>query len=210
MELKDLEGIPFGVSALDSVFPDLSALDMKAKRLEEKGEIIRLKRGLYVVSPTKSGHRVNDFLVANHLYGPSYVSMETALRFYGLIPEAVYETESVTVKRPKIFTNPLGKFSYFRVPERYYPIGITQKSDGNETFLIATPEKALCDLVALTSNLNMRYIKEIRTWLEEDMRFDMDALRGFDTSIMKLCAAEGKKKTMLTQIIKIIEDERNI
>lgn len=210
MELKDLGNIPFGVSVLGSVFPGISALGMKAKRLEEQGEIIRLKRGLYVVSPKTSGQRVNDFLAANHMYGPSYISMETALRFYGLIPETVYETLSVTIRHHKTFTNRLGSFSYYHAPEKYYPIGITQRSDGNANFLIATPEKALCDLVAFTPNLNMRYLKEVRNWLEEDIRFDMDSLRDFDISLLARCAADGKKKTMITRIIEIIENERNI
>ena len=70
---------------------------------------------------------------------------------------------------------------------------------------MASPEKALCDLIADTSHLNLRYRKEILVWLEEDIRFDMDELFHFDTGILREYAKVGKKKTMINQIINIIE-----
>jgi predicted transcriptional regulator of viral defense system len=69
--------------------------------LERKGFVIRIKRDLYVVSEKVHGKQVSRELVANHLYSLSYVSLETALAYYGLIPERVYSVRSVCTKMHK-------------------------------------------------------------------------------------------------------------
>jgi len=69
----------------------------KISELEKSGKIIRLKKGIYVVSPKESGKLLSMELIVNHLYGPSYVSMESALRYYGLIPESVYLMHSASL-----------------------------------------------------------------------------------------------------------------
>ena len=210
MTLKDFGNIPFRLSALEAAFPDIKDIRVKAARMEDSGEIIRLKKGLYVVSPNVSGVLLNDFLIANHLYGPSYVSMQSALRYYGLIPEAVYEVQSVTTGLAKSFTNAVGSFRYIHCPAEYYPVGVTMETHDDVSFMIATPEKALCDLIIFTPNLNLRYIGEIRKYLEEDIRIDMEELAKLDTEILRQCAAVGRKKPMIDKLIKIIESERNI
>lgn len=209
MTLKDIGNIPFKMGVLETVFPDNSAIAAKAKRLEEAGVIMRLKRGMYVVSPQESGKIVNEFLIANHLHGPSYVSMHTALRYYGLIPENVIETISMTVGVAKTYINDVGTFRYIHCSDDYYPIGIRSVVEEEVAFMIATPEKALCDLIAFTSNLNLRYKGEIRRYLEDDLRIDLDEIKDFDIEILQKCAEKGKKKNMLNQIIRLIEHERN-
>lgn len=210
MELKDLGNTPFRMSVLEAIYPDVTQLGWKAKRLEDNGDIIRLKRGLYVVSPTVSGINVNEFLLANHIYGPSYVSMQSALRYYDLIPEAVYKTISITPGLSKSYANRFGTFDYVHCSDEYYSVGIVNIADGKTSFMIASPEKALCDLLMFTPNLNLRYENDVRIWLEDELRFDMDELMTFDTDILKQCVAWGRKKNMINQIIKIIEHERNI
>lgn len=195
---------------LSSVFTDCVNLANKAKRLELDGKIIRLKKGLYVASPKASRMELSPFLLANHIYGPSYVSMQTALRYYGLIPEAVYSVQSMTTGVAREYENAIGTFNYVHVPSDYYNIGVTMKESADATFMIATPEKALCDLMVFTSYLNLRYQTSMRNYLEEDIRFDMDALLNFDLGIIKECSEVSRKKTMLNQLIKFIENERNI
>ena len=195
---------------LSSVFTNCVNLATKAKRLEQDGKIIRLKKGLYVTSPRISRMELSPFLLANHIYGPSYVSMQTALRYYGLIPEAVYSVQSMTTGVARDYENTVGTFNYIHVPTRYYNIGVTIQESSGTTFMIATPEKALCDLMVFTPNLNLRYQTSMRDYLEEDIRFDMDALLNFDLDIIKECAEVSRKKTMLKQLIKFIENERNI
>ncbi|MDE5876456.1 MAG: hypothetical protein K2H47_03060 [Muribaculaceae bacterium] len=210
MKLKDVGNIPFRLSVLQSVFPNNTAITAKAKRLEDAGDIVRLKPGLYVISPTISEKMVNEFLIANHLHGPSYVSMQTALRYYGLIPEHVVEIISLTPRRAKTFSNKIGRFKYVHCPDSYFPIGITSIIDESVSFLIATPEKALCDLMSYTANLNLRYISEIRTYIKEDLRMEREDIIGLNTEILRECACVGRKKTMINQLIKFIEYERNV
>ena len=110
MILENFRNTPFRMQDLSSVFPNCANLKMKAKRLEYGGDIIRLKKGLYVASPRTSHMELSPFLLANHIYGPSYVSMQTALRYYGLIPEAVYSVQSMTTGVARDYKNAVGTF----------------------------------------------------------------------------------------------------
>lgn len=99
---------------------------------------------MYVVSPDVSGELLSVELIANHLYDPSYVSMESALGYYGLIPEKVLAVRSATTGRSRKFENSVATFQYVSVKENYYSIGITQRMvDDKYAFLIVSPEKAL-------------------------------------------------------------------
>ena len=208
MKLENFENIPFSVGLLDTVYPDHHAIVAKAKRLEEQGKIIRLKRGLYVVSASESHRRLNEFLIANHIYNPSYISRQSALRYYGLIPERVYEITSMTMKHTKSYTNALGNFSYLHCPLEYYIVGLRTEREDNVNFLIASPEKALCDLIIYTPNINLRYKTEIVRYFEEDLRFDMNRLKELRTDIIEECMKKGRKKKMIAKLINLIEDER--
>lgn len=196
--------------SLSSVFPDCVNLAAKAKRLERDGEIIRLKKGLYVVSTKVSRVELSEFTLANHIYGPSYVSMQSALRYYGLIPENDYTVLSMTTGVARSYQNPIGAFSYIHVSADYYNVGVTMKEEVGASFMIATPEKALCDLMIHTPNLNLRFQTSVREYLEEDIRFDMEQLQKFNIDIIKECAKVSRKKPMLNQLIKFIEHARNI
>lgn len=193
-------------ASVASLFPDYKCKYNKVSALEKKGDIIRLKQGLYVTNPDLSGKQLSLFVIGNNLYGPSYISLQSALRYYGLIPERVYTICSMTMKRSQMFYNDLARFEYVHVDKDVFPIGVRVETlDDGTAFLIATPEKALCDLISNISHLNLRYKKEILIWLEEDIRFDMDELFNFDTSILREYARVGKKKNMINQIITIIE-----
>ena len=98
-ELSEIGTIPVTTSIIESSYPELKSANKKVTWLEKQGFIIRLKRGLYVANPKHSGKTLSSELIANHLYTPSYISMSTALRYYGLIPEAVYVHQSMTVKQ---------------------------------------------------------------------------------------------------------------
>lgn len=197
--------IPVDFAAVASLFPEIKCKHNKVSALEKKGDLIRLKQGLFVLHPNLTGQLLSTELVANYIYGPSYISLQYALRFYGLIPERVYTVTSMTTRHSRVFYNSLGRFEYVHVDEKAFPIGVRAVTMDNATFLIASPEKALCDLIANISHLNLRYRKEILVWLEEDIRFDMDELFHFDTNILKAYAKVGKKKNMINQIVKIIE-----
>ena len=208
--LEEFHNIPFRTQDLATVYPQNRDLLGVAKRLERAGNIIRLKKGLYVVAPQISRTELSDFLIANHLYGPSYISAESALRWYGLIPESVYETISVTSGNARTYSNRTGTYRYIHAASSYYSVGVTIRQEANASFMIATPEKALCDKIVFTPYLNLRYRKETLRFLEEDLRLDMEQFYKMDIELLRQCAEVSRKKSMINQLIKLIENERSI
>ena len=204
-ELEVLKNIPVQTSTIASLYPNITSTNTKVANLEKEGRIIRLKRGLYVVNPRENGKLLSLGLIGNALYGPSYVSMLTALREYGMIPERVETVESMTTHLTVSFETPVGRFEYHHCPKDYYSIGITQREEEGVTYLIATPEKALCDYIVSTPRLPLRFIKDTCIFLEEDLRLDMDAFLEMDVEIFKRCAAVSKKRQAINNLIKILE-----
>ena len=99
----------------------------------------------------------------------------------------------------------MGEFAYTGCSPDYYPIGVNIKDCNNYSYMIASPEKALCDLVISTPGLNLRYISETRAYIEDDMRMDIEAFARMDTQIIEQCASVGKKTASLLNIIKLIK-----
>ncbi len=203
--LIDLGNIPIQSGTLHSVFERWASPQEKVLRLERDGQLIRLKRGLYVVSSEVSGRDVDLRLCANHIYGPSYVSLQWALRCYGMIPERVMMMTSVTTKHSRTFENALGTFYYRQVPHSYFPIGIREVEHDGIVCLMASPEKALCDTIIAAAYIPSQSVSALREYLEDDLRLDMDALRTLDIGIIEQCANEGLKTLTLRNLIKIIE-----
>lgn len=203
--LLEIGAVPIDFSILKSLYPNHSSIHNKISDLEKSGKLIRLKKGLYVVSPTESATLLSIPLIANHIYGPSYISNKTALSYYGLIPERVYATQSATTKHTRKFTNSLGIFEYTQCSKDYFAVGITQASQDTMQFLIATPEKALCDLILFSPGLMLRFKKDVQTYLEQDLRFDMPAFYKMDVQILKQCLLYGKKKSIIKLLIQLIE-----
>ncbi len=203
--LEQFGNIPADYAAIEVALEEYRSPKDKVAGLEKQGYLIRIKKGLYVVSPQLQGMTLSKELIANHLYGPSYVSLESALSFYGLIPERVHTTRSITMKRAKRYSTPIGNFDYVKVSEAYYEIGIRQEVvDNRYAYLIATPEKAICDLIITTPCLRLQSEKAVQAYLEEDLRLDFAGLKAIDTDIIRQCMETGMKKTELTQLYKFL------
>ena len=196
----ELPDIPVTSSVLASYLTGYKAPAQKILEMEKCGEIVRLKRGLFV----KSASRYNFNLLANHIYGPSYVSRESALWQYGLIPEFVYTTTSVCINRSRIFENKLGRFSYDILPLEYYRMDIVMHEDGGVCCLIASPEKALADLVVLSSGVRLRYMGETKSYLEDYLRIDMDEFMKLNPDRFVEYADAGKKPHSLLNLAKLL------
>ncbi len=204
-KLELLGNVPFGTEVPKSMMHDIKAPDKKLTYLEGQGKIIRLKKGMYVVSPDVSRKEISTSLIANHLYGPSYVSCHTALRYWGLIPERVYAIQSMTIKRSRSFHNSIGRFDYIHASDDYYPIGIRIIPENGITYMMASPEKALCDLIVTTPYLNLRYKRELIEYLEEDIRLDMDEFARMDASVIEACAVVSKKNVIINQLANLLK-----
>ncbi|GHU92788.1 hypothetical protein FACS1894155_12810 [Bacteroidia bacterium] len=203
--LKNLGIIPVNKDVLVSLYGNLKDPKKKLSELERKGIIIRVKRNLYVVAPKVHNQEISTELVANHLYGPSYISLESALAYYGLIPERVFTMRSVTTKLHKQYDTPLGHFEYVKLPAPYYTIGVRQEIiDNSYAFLIATPEKALCDKIVTTPNLRLQSVKAMREYLEDDLRIDFSAVEKIDLDVIRQCIEVGRKKGALDLLEKVL------
>lgn len=204
--LKSYAGMVICHSTLQSALSEYQAPNFKIHRWLSEGQLLALKRGMYVVSPKRSGVPISLSLVANHLYGPSYVSREFALSYFGLIPEGVAEVTSVTTKRAKTFHNNLGRFSYQRLPATYYALGIQQlKVSEKISFMIAEPEKALCDWLVLTPNLSIYSTRTMRLLLLEDLRLDEEKLSRLSPTKIHEYAQAGCKTKILACLAKCLK-----
>ena len=203
-QLSEIGIIPVTTSIIESLYPELKSANKKVTWLEKQGYIIRLKRGLYVVNPELSRKTLSSELIANHLYTPSYISMSTALRYYGLIPEAVYVNQSMTVKHSRSFQTPVGSYEYKYISREVFSIGVRSMYKDDHAFLIASPEKALCDLIANSSKVNLRYMKDVEIYLEQDIRMDMDEFYKMDETILEDYIKVGKKADSISILLKLL------
>lgn len=202
--LQHLGTVPFSHGTLLPLLKDYRRPNDKIAEWLRQGVLVSVKRGLYVLGGPE--HTPCLPLVANRLYGPSCVSLDYALAWHGLIPERVHEITSVCIGRGRVIDNGLGRFSYVRLPAQVYPCGIAQVSASTqETFLIASPAKALCDKVVLTPHLRATSRVAMRRFLFDDLRIDVDALRGLDTDVVRAYAQCGTKTAQLRALQQCLE-----
>jgi len=154
----------------------------KFTKLLESGAVVRIKKGLYTFGEDFRKEPISREYLANLIYGPSYVSLDYALSYHGLIPERVDLVTSVTMKRSKEFQTPFGMFSYRMVTDNRYSLGAVLEQAGKVSFLIASPEKALIDKVWTDKRFHGTSIFEYKTYLTEDLRIDLEALKNLDIS----------------------------
>jgi len=118
------------------------------KRALAAGEILKIRRGLYCLHKRYLQGMPDSLELAQRIYGPSYISLESALAHHGWIPEAVYATTSASFERSREFETPLGLFSYARVPQRKLYEGVSRMETARGgSFFLAAPLKALSDYV---------------------------------------------------------------
>jgi hypothetical protein len=131
----------------------------KISELIKQQKLIPVKRGIFVAGTNLGVLQPDRYLLANHLWGPSYVSLESALSHWGLIPERVFETVPVTMKRAKNYRTPVGRFTYLHAPLPYYSFGIRHiQLTSRQHAMIASPAKALCDKIIMTPGVNLRIV----------------------------------------------------
>lgn len=204
-QLKQFGIVPFTHGALTLLLNDYKYPNDKISGLIDSGDIIPLKKSLYVLGDEYRSQKLNKEIIANLIYGPSYISFDSALSYYGIIPEKVTITTSITPKRAKKFSTVFGNFNYLHSSFDYYSIGIVQEKIGNQYhFLIASPEKALCDKIVFTKKLNLNSQKSMRNFLFDDLRIDLHHFQQPDLSIIEKCIKAGHKRKTLELALKII------
>jgi hypothetical protein len=204
--LQQFNSAPINRQIMLDVFKEYKRPNDKISELIKSGEIIPLKKGLYVNRKNPDFSGPQPFIIANHLWGPSYVSLESAMSYWGMIPERVHETSSVTIKLSKKYKTPAGRYSYRTMPWPYYSFGIksVELSPG-QTALIASPEKALCDKIITTAGLSLRGTAQTLSFLADDLRIETEDLRKLDLKVIRYWAKDAPKKQSLLMLIKTLE-----
>ncbi|MBQ0059303.1 MAG: hypothetical protein KBS83_05020 [Lachnospiraceae bacterium] len=180
---------------------NLANAQAHVQAMVKKGVIISLKRGLFETDVNTPG-----FVLANSMLGPSYLSFEYALAYYGMIPERVCTYTSAVCGRNKTieYENRFGVFTYRDVPENVFPYYYTRELFGERPYLIANREKALCDQLSTISPI--RGIKDFREYLFDGMRLDEDIFEELDfTKIRRI--APMYHRTNLYQLVRLIDKE---
>ena len=154
---------------------DPKGIRLQLSRWVKSGKIYQLRRGVYCVAPPYQKVKPHPFVVANHLQQASYISLQSALSYYGLIPEIVNTTTSISTGRPERVETPFGVFEFRHVKTQLL-FGYQMIDLGDQEALVATPEKALLDLIYLQpGGETPAYLKELR--LQNIEQLDLEVLR---------------------------------
>lgn len=209
---KQIAGEEFDYQALLHVLRGYERPRDKITDLLRQGGIIRVKKGIYVFGERYTRRPYSREVLANMVYGPSYVSLDYALHYYGLIPERVEAVTSMTCNRGRRFTTPLGLFIYRGITMSAYQIGIDQVMiEGGRSFLIAIKEKALADKIHDDRGTAIRTQEEMRTYLLDSLRIDDEELARLDAQKVSLIAERYKsgKIRILSGLIRRLIGKRS-
>lgn len=163
---------------------------LQLTRWVNSGRIYQLRRGLYSLAPPYQKVQPHPFLVANYLQRSSYVSLQSALAYYGLIPENVITTTSVTTGRPERLETPLGFFEFRHIKSDLL-FGYHMFDLGGQNAFLATPEKALLDLIYFQpGSENRSYLEGLRLQKLESLNLDLlkKQSKAFDSPKMSKAA----------------------
>lgn len=205
-KVKKYQETPINHQMVMEMLSEYNRPNDKISELLKSGELLSIRRGLYIPGSELDLPSPDLFLIANHLRGPSYVSIESALSYWGMIPEKVHETNSATIKTSKNYSTPVGRFTYQHLSSPYYSFGIKSiRLTPQQTIMIASQEKALCDKIILTQGVLLRSIRQTMDFLLEDMRIDEDTLQQLNTSTIRSWTDDAPKKSSLQMLVKTLE-----
>lgn len=160
----------FSVSQVRAIYPDF-----------HRGNFVQWQRAGYIVPLRQGWYAFSDYIqlpdyarfIAGKICSPSYISLHTALSFYGIIPEAVVEITSVTTQKTCRYENAFGQFCYQTIrPRLFWGFEPKITRDGKQ-YMMATPEKAIVDLLYLYSQYStldeMRELRFDEDWMREEL-----------------------------------------
>ncbi len=182
----------------------VNAIHSLIKRCRKEGILIKIRRDLFLIAKKIKEIRPNAFELASIIYGPSYVSLESALNFHGWIPESVPLITCATSKRSKYYNTQIGEFQYYAIPIKLFHIGIDFIEIEKSKMIIANPWKAVADLI---------YVKK-RSWLNifsfsNDMRIELDVLQSSDINLLNALAKKYPSKRVQLTLTKFSKDLDN-
>ena len=192
---KKITGEEFDYLLLLNCLKDYKRPRDKITKLIKNETILRVKKGLYVFGPLYRKRPYSLEVLANLIYGPSYISFEYALSYYGLIPETVKRVTSASYKKNKTFETDLASFVYYPVHKEAFSIGIQSiKLDSNTYFLMASKEKALVDFIARLKKFTST--KELCTYLTDSLRIEPSEIKKLNMKLLSEIQLHYKNKNV--------------
>lgn len=160
---------------LKEKYKEYTDINGKIKRDVARNILFPVIRGIYETSSNTSG-----YLLASFIYGPSYLSFEYALSFHNLIPERVvtYTSATFNKRKTKEYKNMFGYYIYRDVPKTAFHYFVKAYVDGSYSYFIASPEKALCDLLYYLPPISS--VKALKQLLFESLRIDVDEFKSLN------------------------------
>ena len=158
---------------------------VKLHALLKIGALVRIKKGLYIFGKRFARRPYSPEVLANMVYGPSYVSLEWACQHYRLIPERVTTVTSITTKRSREYPTPIGLFTYDHLPSKVFSVGVNLvKFSDKQQALMATKEKALADLLVVRRGA-FSSRKQFEESLFEDLRVEKEDLQSYNAAVLQ-------------------------
>ena len=191
-----------GIGVLLDKTPD--ACDAIIRRAILSGYLLRIKRGIFLITKKAGADIPDTFEIAQLVYGPSHISFESALSFHSWIPEGVRVTTSATSKTPKEFSTPIGPFSFERIPYQSFSLGVKHIKTDVSSYLMADPWKAIADMI---------YVRK-KAWpnlahITEDLRVEEEDFKESDLNVLEVLALEYNSKYVRTLLKKYYMELRN-
>jgi len=193
-----------GVFDSSLVLPFYDSLQQAQRQLSDwtrAGKLVQLRRGVYAFPPPYEGEQPLSYVVANRLVRPSYISLQSALSYYGLIPEHVASMTSVTTGRPMTLSNQFGRFLYRHIKTDFFFGFRDWLVSKTQSAFIASPEKAMLDLIYLTAGGDDKaYIQALRL-----QNLDIVAPERLRQLVER--ANQPKLKRALPHLLAVVEEE---
>jgi predicted transcriptional regulator of viral defense system len=182
-------------------YKSYSDINGKIRREIRDGKYIPIIRGLYETDRTTPGYYLSAYI-----YGPSYLSFDYALSYYGMIPERVtsYTLATYNKQKTKKYITPFGTYIYRDIPNSAYPFDIFAIEENNYVYYIASREKAICD--KLYSSKPVASVKQLKEMIFEDLRIDSDAFFSLDIEKLGMLIPKYKSKNLML-LLKLIKGE---
>ena len=184
--LKEFSDRPLFHSSMLRIFNDAPVhIEVQLSRWSRAGKLCRIRRGWYLIEKPYRARDVSEAVIANTVVEPSYLSLEWALGFYGLIPEAIFNPTSITTARGIGFTAKDRGYFYHHVQPAFFA-GYEKVERGGDVFIIAGPEKALLDKMYIAMRIgkfSTDWLKGLR--LQNLNILDEDKLRGLAALVSK-------------------------
>lgn len=178
--------------------------------LLRKGQLVRIRKGLYIFGPEWRKQDIPHEILANLIYGPSVISLEYALSWHGLIPEKVFTITSVSSGRSRVFETPAGRYSYSQQSSRRLSHGFSLQKTSSGNWLLADPLKSLADKICADRSFNPGLLSSFSSYLFDDLRIDENDLAGYCDFHSLNALAEIYATRKIDRMVKFFSQKYNL